>query len=147
VVLRRDSVAVSSTDGASFSLSDIAMGTAGHAVPWVTEEADTVLLSPTELFSRGAEIEIYYEARGVAARAPYRHQITVLRDDGQKATSPQRPMVSLSFNEAAAGPVLRSRRTVQLEGLKPGSYLVEVRVTAPNGDSQVRRRPIHVVDR
>jgi GWxTD domain-containing protein len=144
VVLRRDSVAVVSTDGASFSLSDIAMGTTGHAVTWVTQAADTVLLSPTELFSKGAEVEIYYEANGAAARAQYQHQITVLRDDGWQPASKRRPMVSLSFSEEAADPVIRSRRTVRLEGLKPGSYLVEVRITAPDGSFQVRRRSIRL---
>jgi hypothetical protein len=144
VVLRRDSVAVASTDGASFSLSDIAMGTTSHAVTWVTQTADTVLLSPTDLFSQGAEVEIYYEANGAAARAQYQHQITVLRNDAGKPRSKRRPMVSLSFNEEAAGPVIRSRRTVRLEGLQPGSYQVEVRVTAPDGSFQVRRRSIRL---
>lgn len=144
VVLRRDSVAVASTHGASFSLSDIAMGTTGNAVTWVTQAADTVLMSPTGLFSKGAEVEIYYEANGAAVRAQYRHQITVLRNDAGEPRSKKRPMVSLSFNEEAGGPVIRSRRTVRLEGLKPGSYLVEVRVTAPDGSSQVRRRSIRL---
>jgi GWxTD domain-containing protein len=147
VVLRRDSVAVASTDGASFSLSDIAMGTTSQAVTWVTQAADTVLLSPTELFSQDAEVEIYYEANGAAAWAQYRHQITVLKNEGWKPMSKRRPMVSLSFNEEGAGPVIRSHRTVRLEGLKPGSYLVEVRVTAPDGSFQLRRRPIRLTGR
>jgi GWxTD domain-containing protein len=147
VVLRRDSVRVAPMDGATLSLSDIALGTRGQAVPWVTEAADTVLLAPSALFRKGAEVEIYYEASGATARAQYRHDITILRHDGREPRSKRRPMVSLSFNEAAPEQVLRSRRTVRLEGLKPGSYLVEVRITAPDGSSQVRRRSIRLTDR
>jgi hypothetical protein len=147
VVLRRDSVRVAPMDGATLSLSDIALGTRGQAVPWVTEAADTVLLAPSALFRKGAEVEIYYEASGATARAQYRHDITILRHDGREPRSKRRPMVSLSFNEAAPEQVLRSRRTVRLEGLKPGSYLVEVRITALDGSSQVRRRSIRLTDR
>jgi GWxTD domain-containing protein len=146
VVLRRDSVTVASTDGASFSLSDIALGTTGQAVIWVTDVADTVLLSPTELFRKGSDAEIYYEATGATARAQYQHEITVLRNEAGIARGKRQPMVSLSFVEEASESVIRSRRTVRLEGLKPGSYLVEVSVTGPDGKSQLRRRPIRIVD-
>jgi hypothetical protein len=53
--------------------------------------------------------------------------------------------VSLSFDETAAGEEIRSRRRVQLERLKPGRYLVEVKVTGPDGRSQTRRRPIQLI--
>lgn len=145
VVLRRDSVLVAPTDGTTLSLSDIALGTRGQAVAWVTEAADTVLLAPSALFRKGLEVEIYYEVSGATARAQYRHDITILRADGREPPSRRRPMVSLSFNEAAPGQVIRSRRTVRLDRLKPGDYVVEVRVTSPDGSSQVRRRSIRLV--
>lgn len=144
VVLRRDTVLVSPTDGATLSLSDIALGTRGQAVPWVTDAADTVLLAPSALFRKGAEVEIYYEASGATARTQYRHDITILRRDGRESRSKRQPMVSLSFNEAAPGEVIRSRRSVRLDRLKAGNYVVEVRVTAPDGSSQVRRRAIRL---
>jgi GWxTD domain-containing protein len=147
VVLRRDSVRVAPMDGTTLALSDIALGTRGQAVPWVTDAADTVLLAPSAVLRKGTEVEIYYEASGATARAQYRHDITILRQDGREPPSKRRPMVSLSFNEAAPGQVLRSRRTVRLERLKPGNYLVEVRLTAPDGSSQVRGRSIRLTDR
>ena len=144
VVLRRDSVVVAPTDGASLSLSDIALGTRGQAVEWVTESSDTVLLAATPLFHKGTEVEIYYEATGAIARTQYRHDITILRRDGRESDPNRRPMVSLSFNEAGPGDVIRSRRSVRLDRLKPGNYVVEVRLTAPDGRSQVRRRLIRL---
>ena len=143
VVLPRDSVRVSRhADGASLALSDIALGTPGQAVPWVTEAADTVLLAPSALFRKGDEVEIYYEASGASTGQPYRHEITVLRAETEAA--PKAALVSLSFDEEAPGEVIRSRRMVRLDRLKPGDYMVEVKVTAPDGSSQVRRRAIRL---
>jgi hypothetical protein len=55
--------------------------------------------------------------------------------------------VAVSFTEAAAGSVVRSRRTVQLEGLKKGSYVVEVKITGPGGETQVRQRGLKLIGR
>ena len=59
----------------------------------------------------------------------------------------RRPLVSAAFEEAAAGPTIRSWRTVRLERLKQGSYVVEVRLTGPDGQSQLRRRVIQLIGR
>jgi hypothetical protein len=147
VVLPRDWVQVAPTDGVSLSLSDIALGSREAAVSWVTDAADTVLLAPSALFRKDAEVEIYYEVRGAAARQFYKHEITVLRWDRRKPAAKRRPLVSLAFDEEATSEIIRSRRTVRMESLKPGSYLVEVRVTAPEGSSQVRQRLIRLIER
>jgi GWxTD domain-containing protein len=144
VVLPVGLVRVANTAGAALSLSDIALGTPGRAVTWVNEEADTVLLAPSELFRKGAEIEIYYEAGGVTPHGLYRHEISVLPRSA--VDSKERALVSVSFEEAAAGTVIRSRRTVRLERLRPGSYLVEVKLTGPEGDYQLRQRPIRLIE-
>jgi len=141
VVLPRDSVRVAKMDGTTLGLSDIALGSSGRAVPWVNEAGERILLAPSRLFRRAAEVETYYEVTGAVPDQLYRHEITVLRPDDER-----RPLVSLSFLEAAAGEVIRSRRTVRLERVKLGSYLVEVKVTAPDGQSQVRRRMIRVIE-
>lgn len=146
VVLPRDSVRVAPTDGTSFSLSDIALGSKGRAAPWVTEAADTVLLAPSASFRVGSDVELYYEASGATPGAPYRHQITVLRQERQ-GSDRRRALVALSFEEKAPAPVLRSRRTVRLDRLKAGSYVVELRVTASDGSSEMRRRGIRLIDR
>jgi hypothetical protein len=147
VVLPRDSVRVASTDGTVLGLSDIALGTPGRAVSWVTDVADTVLLAPSALVRKGAEVEIYYEASGAIAGQMHRHEITVLRPDAGESGRKNRGLVSLSFDEEAAGAIVRSQRTVRLDRLKPGTYVVEVRITAPDGNSQTRRRLIRLIER
>ena len=147
VVLPRDSVRVASTDGASLELSDIALGTPGRAVSWITDAADTVLLAPSELFRKGAEVEIYYEVSGATSGQPYRHEITVLRADGREDEAGSRALVSLSFDEAATSEVIRSRRSVRLDRLKTGNYIVAVKVTDSQGSFQTRRRMIRIIER
>jgi hypothetical protein len=143
VVLPIGSVRVAATTGAGLSLSDIALGTPGRAVPWVTDAADTVLLAPSELFRKGAEIQIYYEVGGATPLRRYRHEISVL--PWNTSESRRAPLVSLSFEEEATGEVIRSRRTARLERLKPGNYVVEVKVTGPDGDVEVRQRDIRLI--
>ena len=145
VLLPRDSVLVTSAKSQALGLSDIAMGSPGRAARWVTGAADTVLLAPSRLFRRGSEVQIYYEVTGSTPGQIYRHEITVLEANGDQARSEGRPLVSLSFDETAAAEEIRSRRRVQLERLKPGRYLVEVKVTGPDGRSQTRRRPIQLI--
>jgi GWxTD domain-containing protein len=147
VVLPKDSVRVASTDGILLGLSDIALGTPGRAATWVTGSSDTVLLAPSALFRRGKEVQIYYEVTGAKVQQVYRHEIAVLRPEGRKADSRRRPLVALSFDEEATSGVIRSRRTVRLERLKPGNYVVEVKVTASDGSTQMRRRAIQLIDR
>ena len=144
VVLPIGAVGVAATDGPSFSLSDIALGTPGRAVTWMTETGDTVLLAPSQLFRKGAEVQIYYEAGGATPHAIYRHEISVL-PPGMKE-SERDALVSLAFEEQAAGRVIHSRRTARLERLKRGEYVVQVKVTAPDGSFQIRRRPIRIID-
>ncbi len=146
VVLPRQSIMVAGTDGASLSLSDIALGSRARAVSWITGAGDTVLLAPSAVFRKGADVELYYEASGATPGLRYRHEITVLRDDGRE-TKRKRPLVALSFDEAAADPDIRSQRVVRLDRLKEGSYVVEVKITAPNGTSRVRQRSLQLIKR
>jgi GWxTD domain-containing protein len=145
VVLPRDSVHVASSDGTSFSLSDIALGSRAGSARWVTDAADTVLLAPSAGFRTGSEVEVYYEATGASRGGVYRHEITLLRADGSRSRK-RRPLVTLSFEEQTQTEVIRSRRTVSLDRLKKGSYVVEVKVTAPDGGFQTRRRLIRLMD-
>jgi GWxTD domain-containing protein len=146
VVLPRDTVQVAPTDGLPLSLSDIALGSSDAAVPWITEASDTVLLAPSGLFRKGRAVEIYYEVRGATAGSLYRHEITVLKQERREAAAKRRPLVSLSFDEEATGQVVRSRRTVRLERLKAGRYLVEVKVSAPGGEIVLRRRSLRLIN-
>jgi GWxTD domain-containing protein len=146
VVLPRDSVRVGNTDGASLELSDIALGSPGRAASWTTDRADSVLLAPASRFRQRSEVGLYYEVTGATPGMMYRHDVTVLRP-ANPASDKRRPLVALSFDEKAADSTIRSHRTVRLDRLKAGSYVMEVKVTGPEGRSQTRHRSIHVIGR
>jgi hypothetical protein len=105
-----------------------------------------VLLAPSRIFRKGSDLELYYEVAGAAMGASYRHEITVLKAEVGRSTR-RRPLVALAFEEVAADSLIRSHRTVKLDRLKEGSYLVEVKVSGDGKEPQVRRRPIRITDR
>jgi hypothetical protein len=145
VVLPRDSVTVRPL-GPGLSLSDLALGIPAASARWHPTPADTVLLTPFDLFLEGSEVEVYYEAGGTHAGAAYRHEIGVFRVRGDNRVE-DRPVVTLRVDEAARAEVMRAHRTLQLARLKPGRYVVEVKLTGPNGETDARRRAIRVVKR
>jgi GWxTD domain-containing protein len=144
VVLPRDTVRVTSS-GPVLSLSDLALGIRGASAQWTPTPQDTVLLTPFDLFLEGSEVELYYEAAGATVGARYRHEIAVFRIKGADGTAERRPVVTLGFDERAAGPLLRSHRVLQLARLRPGRYLIEVQVHTPDGQRVARRREFRVV--
>jgi hypothetical protein len=137
---------VGNSDGASLELSDIALGSPGRSVSWTTDTGDTVLLAPSAWLRKGSEVGLYYEVTGATPGAMYRHEVTVLRPD-EPSLRKRRPLVALSFDERAADSVIRSHRTVRLEGLKKGSYVMEVKITDPEGNTRMRQRSIRIIDR
>jgi GWxTD domain-containing protein len=144
VVLPRDTVRVTGA-GAAIALSDLALGVRGASARWEPTPRDTVLLTPFDLFLEGSEVELYYEAAGAKEGATYRHEIAVFRMKGKPGLAERRPVVTLGFDERAIGPLLRSHRVLQLARLKPGRYLIEVQVRAPEAQPVTRRREFRVV--
>jgi hypothetical protein len=104
-----------------------------------------VLLTPFDLFYEGAEVELYYEAGGATPGAAYRHDIAVFRVRGKPGVVERRPVVTLGFDERAADPLVRSHRVLQLARLKPGRYVIEVKVGTPEGEDISRRREFIIV--
>jgi hypothetical protein len=146
VVLPRDSVRVATTDPRVLSISDIALGTPGRSVSWINDQGDSVFIAPSRLFRQGSDVGLYYEVTGATPGREYRHSISVFRA-GPGDRSHERPLVSVLFDEAAGSEVIRSRRLVRMNQLKPGDYVVEVEVTGADGSSQTRRRAMRVIDK
>jgi GWxTD domain-containing protein len=144
VVLPHDSVLVA-RDEAGLALSDLAIGVDGASVMWQATPADTAFLTPFGMVPESRGAELYYEVSGARAGASYAHEIAVYRLKGEPSVPERRPVVRLRFDEAASGPVIHSRRTLQLRRLKPGRYLLDVRVSGPEGSSDERRREIRVL--
>src|SRR4029079_15860677 len=93
-------------------------------------------------FQPGADLELYYEVTQTEPGRSYRHEITVYRLKDPRRPDRRRPEVTLGFAERAASPLSRSHRTLQLGRLRPGTYLVEVRVAAAGGSAPATRQRI-----
>lgn len=144
-VLPHDTVRVAAHDDA-LALSDLAIGAAGASAVWKPAPRDTAFIAPFGVVPEGRDVELYYEASGVRAGAVYAHQIAVFRLKGTPAVAERRPVVRLGFDEATGDSLVRARRTLQLRRLKPGRYLLEVRITGRDGTSDLRRREFRVVE-
>jgi hypothetical protein len=64
---------------------------------------------------------------------------------GDPARVERRPVVSLAVEEPAGGALVRSHRRLQLGRLKPGRYVVEVRVAGAGTAAATRSRTFTVV--
>jgi GWxTD domain-containing protein len=144
VVLPHDSVRVPAS-GPRLALSDLALGVPEASARWPAVPGDTVLLTPFDLFREGAEVELYYEAAGAEPGGSYRHEIAVYRVKRGDGVPERRPAVTLGFDERADGATVRAHRTLQLARLRPGRYLVEVRLRGPDGATDTRRRLFRIV--
>jgi GWxTD domain-containing protein len=131
--------------GPPLSLSELALGVREASVVWLPTPTDTVYLTPFDLFPEGRDLELYYEL-GAIPGASYRHEIAVFRAKGENSVLVERrPIVTLGFQEAAGVELVRSRRRLQLGRLKPGRYVVEVKVMGPDGLTESRRREFRIV--
>lgn len=120
----------------AFRLSDLALGLPEAGIVWQRVPGDSVVFSPIQAFRPDQSVEVYYEVYGLAAGQEYETRIAVLESRGQQ----ERLRLELRFNEQSGGMVNRPHRTVQLNGLRKGSYWLEVRVRDANGiDRRVRR--------
>jgi GWxTD domain-containing protein len=144
IVLPRDTVRVD-RPAWSLSLSDLALGIRDASAAWEPVPGDTVLLTPFDLFPEGSEIELYYEGGGATPGISYRHHIAVYRLRGEPGVAERRPVVTLGFDEPATDSLLRAHRVLQLAHLKPGRYLIEVKLSTPEGGAAARRREFIVV--
>jgi hypothetical protein len=144
VVLPIDSTRAPSA-GPPLSLSELALGVREASVVWLPTPRDTVYLTPFDLFPEGRELELYYEL-GAIPGVSYRHEIAVFRAKREDPAAVEgRPIVTLGFQEAAVAELVRSRRRLQLGRLKSGRYVVEVKVSGPDGLSESRRREFRIV--
>jgi GWxTD domain-containing protein len=143
-VLPRDTVRVADR-ARGLVLSDLALGLPAASATWHPVPGETVRLTPFDLFPERSDVELYYEAMGAAPGASYRHDIAVYRVKGQSARAERRPVVSLSVEEPARSELLRSHRRLRLGQLKPGRYVVEVRVSGDEAFAATRSRAFTVV--
>lgn len=124
VVFPRTPIHVGRFDGSRVAISDLAVGHVPGGWPWLQPSGDTAYVSPFHSYRRGQHLSLYYEVYGLK-RGGYATAISVYDRDGIRVG---RRRLSLSFHATAAAPVSRVQQTIDLGGLAPGRYWLEVRV-------------------
>lgn len=134
----------------ALALSDLAIGTRTVQLPWATSRADTAWVNPLGTYSARQPMELYFEVLGLPAGTPYRAEVAVIRVSGRDRITAEAARVAREGGDAALtirfdgrhpGGVAGVARELSLSRLRPGEYVLEVRVSAGGGTSAVRRQP------
>jgi hypothetical protein len=124
---------------AHLALSDLVLGRDGAGLVWQSP-AGPVPLNPLDAFPPKGSAELYYELHGATPDSTYQTDIEVKGVYGDA-----RGTVHLTFSERAHGAVVRTRRSIGLDQLETGQYLVTVTVTEQGtGKTAVQQRYLNV---
>ncbi|HXI20096.1 MAG TPA: hypothetical protein VNH46_03375, partial [Gemmatimonadales bacterium] len=121
LVLRTDSVSIEPFDGSRLVLSDLVLAPVRRGALWIPAPGDSAWFSPQSSWSRQDTIAVYHELYGLAPGDPYRAKLAVRRG--------RHTVLALGWEGRASGPVTRVTRTLSVESLDPGDYLMELTIT------------------
>jgi hypothetical protein len=145
-IVTLDSLVVDLFDGRTFAASDLVLGVRGSGLAWVMAN-DTVPLNPLGRVAAEGNLELYYQVFGLRAGATYRTVVEVRREGRRSIFRRRRPPVRLEFEGRAEGLRTDVRRTVSLQGVPRGAYVLTLRLTDPvSGTTLVRERRFSVVE-
>jgi GWxTD domain-containing protein len=148
--LPRDTVRVGPASAAALSLSDLVLGSRTANLGWRRTPDDTVLFNPLRTYKRGEEMELYYEIEGLRP-APYTVELAVRKKGGgggifKKIFGGGGAAIKLKFDQQATTPTVYTHRSLKLDRLKPGMYVLQLLVVDADGRKDYRTREFQVVD-
>jgi hypothetical protein len=134
----------------AISLSDLVLGTRSANLAWRRTEDDTVLFNPLRTYRRSDEMELYYEIEGLNP-TPYTVELTVRKKGSggglfKKIFGGGGAALRLKFDEQATTGTVNTHRSLKLDRLKPGNYVLELLVTDAAGRKDRRRQEFQVVE-
>ena len=150
ITLPVDSLRVGAVSSSALSLSDLVLGSRTANLGWRRTPTDTVLFNPLRTYKRGEEMELYYEIEGLRP-APYTVELAVRkRGSGggifKKIFGGGSAAIKLKFEQQATTPVVSTHRSLKLDRLKPGHYVLELLVVDADGRKDMRAREFQVVE-
>jgi GWxTD domain-containing protein len=150
VTLPRDSVRVGPATPTSLSLSDLVLGSRSANLAWRRTEVDTVLFNPLRTYRRSDQMELYYEIEGLRS-TPYTVELAVRKKGSsgglfRKIFGGGGAAIRLKFQEQATTSQVSTHRSLQLNRLKPGNYVLELLVTDSDGRKDRRSQEFQVVE-
>jgi GWxTD domain-containing protein len=150
MTLPRDSVRVGPTSGSALSLSDLVLGSRSANLGWRRTPDDTVLFNPLRTYKRDEEMELYYEVEGLRP-APYTVELAVRKKGGgggifKKIFGGSSAAIKLKFEQQATTSSVSTHRSLKLDRLKPGMYVLQLLVVDADGRRDYRTREFQVVE-
>jgi GWxTD domain-containing protein len=148
--LPRDTVRVGPASPASLSLSDLVLGSRTANLGWRRTPEDTVLFNPLRTYKRSEEMQLYYEIEGLRP-APYTVELAVRKKGGgggifKKIFGGGGAAIKLKFDQQATTPTVYTHRSLKLNRLKPGMYVLQLLVIDADGRKDSRTREFQVVE-
>jgi len=123
--------------------SDLVLGRVGSGLVWRRPDGD-VPLNPLMRFPRDGALELYYELYGLPARASVLTHVGVVPRGGRSllgALFGRRSGVRIEYTTQTDAPGLaRVRQHIDLGGLRPGRYDLELDLRDPVAGTRVVRR-------
>ena len=150
VTLPWDSVRVGPANAASLGLSDLVLGSRTANLAWRRSADDTVLFNPLRTYRRSDEMELYYEIEGLRP-SPYTVELEVRKKGSsgglfRKIFGGGGAAIRLKFQEQATTSFVSSHRSLRLDRLKPGNYVIDLLVVDADGRKDRRSQEFQVVE-
>jgi GWxTD domain-containing protein len=150
VTLPRDSVRVGGTTPSALGLSDLVLGARSANLTWRRTPDDTVIFNPLRTYKRSEEMELYYEIEGLRP-TPYTVELEVRRKGSgggifRKIFGGGGAAIRLKFEQQATTPSVSTHRSLKLDRLKPGNYVLALTVVDSEGRKDQRFREFQVVE-
>jgi hypothetical protein len=150
VTLPRDSVRVGGTTPSALGLSDLVLGARSANLTWRRTPDDTVIFNPLRTYKRSEEMELYYEIEGLRP-TPYTVELEVRRKGSgggifRKIFGGGGAAIRLKFQQQATTPTVSTHRSLKLDRLKPGNYVLALTVVDAEGRKDHRFREFQVVE-
>jgi hypothetical protein len=149
ITLPRDSVRVGAVNSSSLGLSDLVLGSRSANLTWRRTPDDTVIFNPLRTYKRSEEMELYYEIEGLRP-APYTVELEVRKKGSgggifRKIFGGGGAAIRLKFDQQATSSSVSTHRSLKLDRLKPGNYVLAVMVVDSDGRRDQRFREFQVV--
>jgi tetratricopeptide (TPR) repeat protein len=120
VVLPTQVVTVRPYDGSKLAVSDLVLSRDRRGARWVPVVGDTAWMNPRTTWAPGDVLSLYHELYGITAGTAYRASLVLKRG--------RQSVLSLGWNGTATGGVTRVTRTLSLERVPAGDYVLELEV-------------------
>ena len=150
VTLPRDTVRVGALNSSALGLSDLVLGSRRANLSWKKGPGDTVVFNPLRTYMRNEEMELYYEIEGLRP-APYTVELEVRKKGSggglfKKIFGGGGAAIRLKFEQQATTSTVSTHRSLKLDRLKPGQYVLALMVVDADGRKDQRAREFQVVE-